>query len=82
MAYFNSEFGLKNFRIPDYILIPESKVRLFLMYSSCPVIVFINSKSRGSNKQGQYIAIQINLSTIFQAATIYCSKSSFTRSTR
>ena len=34
MAYFNSEFGLKNFRIPDYILIPESEVRLFLMYSS------------------------------------------------
>ena len=34
MAYFNSAFGLKNFRIPDYILIPESEVRLFLMYSS------------------------------------------------
>ena len=59
IAYFNSEFDLKNYHIPDYILVPESKVEAVSYVLECPVIVFINSKSRGSNWQGQSIVIQM-----------------------
>ena len=47
MANSNSEFDLKDFRIPDYILVPESEVEAVSYVHECPVIVFINSKSGG-----------------------------------
>ncbi|KAJ9686837.1 hypothetical protein PVL29_015612 [Vitis rotundifolia] len=47
MAYSNSEFDLKDFRIPDYILVPELEVEAVSYVPECPVIVFINSKSGG-----------------------------------
>ncbi|KAJ9671212.1 hypothetical protein PVL29_027277 [Vitis rotundifolia] len=47
MAYFNPEFDLKDFRIPDYILVPGSEVEAVSYVPECPVIVFINSKSSG-----------------------------------
>ncbi|KAJ9709393.1 hypothetical protein PVL29_001053 [Vitis rotundifolia] len=47
MAYFNSEFDLEDFRIPDYIIVPESEVEAVSYVPECPVIVFINSKSGG-----------------------------------
>ena len=59
MAYFNLEFDLKDFRIPDYILVPKSEVEVVSYVPECSVIVFINSKSRGSNWQGQSIVIQM-----------------------
>ncbi|KAJ9691500.1 hypothetical protein PVL29_013626 [Vitis rotundifolia] len=47
MAYFNPEFDLKDFHIPDYILVPGSEVEAVSYVPKCPVIVFINSKSGG-----------------------------------
>ena len=51
MANNNSESEfLKNFRIPNYILVPESKaenVDTSPDAPECPVLVFINSKSGG-----------------------------------
>ena len=38
---------LKDFSIPDYILIPEAGVSNVSHIPECPVIVFINSKSGG-----------------------------------
>jgi len=42
---------LNNFKIPDYILVPESKVEKIeecgLLAPKCPVLVFVNSKSGG-----------------------------------
>lgn len=38
---------LKDFRIPDYILDPQSAVEAVSYVPKCPVIVFINSKSGG-----------------------------------
>ena len=42
---------LNNFKIPDYILVPESKVEEIeecgLLVPKCPVLVFVNSKSGG-----------------------------------
>lgn len=38
---------IADFYIPDYILIPGSKVISPIQAPSCPVIVFINSKSGG-----------------------------------
>ncbi|KAE9616843.1 hypothetical protein Lal_00034153 [Lupinus albus] len=41
---------LNNFKIPDYILVPESKVENFEVdrdVPKCPVLVFVNSKSGG-----------------------------------
>lgn len=42
---------LNNFKIPDYILVPESNVEKFdesdLVVPNCPVLVFVNSKSGG-----------------------------------
>lgn len=48
----NSEPGsLYNFKIPDYILVPESKVENVEVdrgdVPKCPVLVFVNSKSGG-----------------------------------
>lgn len=40
---------LKDFIIPDYILVPESKVETILHAPKCPIIVFINSKSGGQH---------------------------------
>lgn len=50
-ATMTAEF-LNNFKIPDYILVPNSsKVQKFhecdLVVPDCPVLVFINSKSGG-----------------------------------
>ncbi|XP_030550973.2 diacylglycerol kinase 5-like isoform X3 [Rhodamnia argentea] len=42
-----SEEVLKDFHIPDYILVPGSKVETTSHIPSCPVIAFINSKSGG-----------------------------------
>ena len=51
MANNNSESEfLKNFRIPNYMLVPESKaenVDTSPDAPKCPVLVFINSKSGG-----------------------------------
>nr|XP_027191667.1 diacylglycerol kinase 5-like isoform X2 [Cicer arietinum] len=42
---------LNKFKIPDYILVPESNVEKFdesdLVVPNCPVLVFVNSKSGG-----------------------------------
>ncbi|KAK7262713.1 hypothetical protein RJT34_30290 [Clitoria ternatea] len=38
---------LKEFSIPDYILVPGSEIRGVSHVPSCPVIVFINTKSGG-----------------------------------
>ncbi|KAI8007725.1 Diacylglycerol kinase 5 [Camellia lanceoleosa] len=42
-----SDNTLKDYYIPDYILVPESKVDEASHIPACPVIVFINSKSGG-----------------------------------
>lgn len=42
-----SEEVLKDFRIPDYILVPGSKVKTASHIPSSPVIAFINTKSGG-----------------------------------
>ncbi|KAF8409375.1 hypothetical protein HHK36_005450 [Tetracentron sinense] len=49
MGDFMSKFNhfLKEFYIPNYILVPESKVETVSHIPTCPVIVFINSKSGG-----------------------------------
>lgn len=48
MADSNSESDfLKDFKIPTYILVPESKVVNVHPVPPCPVIVFVNSKSGG-----------------------------------
>ncbi|PON92387.1 Diacylglycerol kinase [Trema orientale] len=47
MSHLRSENGLKEFYIPDYILVPGSEVRDSRRVPECPVIVFINSKSGG-----------------------------------
>ena len=47
MAYVNSEFDPKDFRIPDYIFVPGSEVKAVSHVPECLVIVFINSKSDG-----------------------------------
>ena len=48
MADSTSEYDfLKDFRIPDYILVPEREVETVSYVPKCPVIVFINSKSGG-----------------------------------
>lgn len=38
---------LDEFRIPDYIIDPDSPVEAPSSYPLCPVIVFINSRSGG-----------------------------------
>ncbi|XP_068334562.1 diacylglycerol kinase 5-like isoform X1 [Pyrus communis] len=48
MANSNSgEEFLKDFRIPKYVLVPESKSENVADVPQCPVLVFINSKSGG-----------------------------------
>ncbi|XP_057953357.1 diacylglycerol kinase 5 isoform X2 [Malania oleifera] len=48
MADSNAELDfLKDFHIPNYILLPESDVECVSDIPECPVIVFINSKSGG-----------------------------------
>ncbi|XAR56598.1 Diacylglycerol kinase, partial [Bertholletia excelsa] len=42
-----SERRLKDYYIPDYILVPESAVSKASSIPACPVIVFINSRSGG-----------------------------------
>ncbi|XP_009592556.1 diacylglycerol kinase 5-like isoform X1 [Nicotiana tomentosiformis] len=42
-----AEDFLKDYYIPDYILIPERKIQNDYDIASCPVLVFINSKSGG-----------------------------------
>lgn len=42
-----SEEVLQDFCIPDYILVPGSKVKTASHIPSCPVIAFINTKSGG-----------------------------------
>lgn len=39
--------GLKDFWIPDYILLSKSKVKKRSHIPACPVIVFVNSRSGG-----------------------------------
>lgn len=49
MASRDSNF-LNNFKIPDYILVPESKVESVKVdddVPKCPVLVFVNSRSGG-----------------------------------
>lgn len=46
MGDLNSKM-LRDFHIPDYILVPGSKVRDASRVPSCPVMVFINTKSGG-----------------------------------
>lgn len=43
----NSIRTLKEFSIPDYILLPGTEIRGVSHVPSCPVIVFINTKSGG-----------------------------------
>lgn len=45
----NSEtaFLVEDFKIPTYILVPESEVVTAPNVPACPVIVFVNSKSGG-----------------------------------
>ncbi|WJX93874.1 Diacylglycerol kinase [Trifolium repens] len=43
----NSIRTLKEFSIPDYILLPGAEIRGVYHLPACPVIVFINSKSGG-----------------------------------
>ncbi|KAL2523603.1 Diacylglycerol kinase 5 [Abeliophyllum distichum] len=38
---------LREYYIPDYILLPESEIRMGYHVPACPVIVFVNSKSGG-----------------------------------
>ncbi|KAL5581896.1 hypothetical protein UlMin_014338 [Ulmus minor] len=47
MANSNPKIDLKEFQIPNYILVPESKVDAPAHAPKCPVIVFVNSKSGG-----------------------------------
>jgi diacylglycerol kinase (ATP) len=42
-----SDKTMKEFHIPNYILVPGSEVKNASHIPSCPVIVFINSKSGG-----------------------------------
>lgn len=42
-----SDNSLKDFYIPNYIVVPGSKVEDVSHVPACPVIVFINSKSGG-----------------------------------
>lgn len=42
-----SDNSLKDFYIPNYILVPGSEVKDVSHVPACPVIVFINSKSGG-----------------------------------
>ena len=43
----NSIRTLKEFTIPDYILLPGTENRGVTHLPACPVVVFINSKSGG-----------------------------------
>ncbi|GLT83410.1 hypothetical protein SLE2022_017010 [Rubroshorea leprosula] len=43
----NSKNDLEDYHIPDYILVPGSKVQKSFITPACPVLVFINSKSGG-----------------------------------
>lgn len=43
----NSIRTLKEFSIPDYILVPGTEIRSVSHVPACPVIVFINTKSGG-----------------------------------
>jgi diacylglycerol kinase (ATP) len=43
----NSIRTLKEFSIPDYILLPGAEIRGVYHLPACPVVVFINSKSGG-----------------------------------
>lgn len=45
-TYLQSSF-LKEFRIPNYILVPESEIVTVPDVPKCPVLVFINSRSGG-----------------------------------
>lgn len=47
MTHLRSESVLKDFYIPDYILVPGLEVRDSTNVPGCPVIVFINTKSGG-----------------------------------
>lgn len=47
MSHMKSENMLKDFYIPDYILVPGSEPPDARDIPECPVIVFINSKSGG-----------------------------------
>lgn len=42
-----SDKTMKEFYIPNYILVPDSEVKNASHIPACPVIVFINSKSGG-----------------------------------
>lgn len=47
MENIHSEDFLKEFHIPDYLLIPGSKGEYLRHVPACPVVVFINSRSGG-----------------------------------
>lgn len=47
MDYSKSDNILKDFYIPNYMLLPESEVRDASHMPASPVLVFINSKSGG-----------------------------------
>ncbi|KAG9146090.1 hypothetical protein Leryth_026264 [Lithospermum erythrorhizon] len=47
MKNLDSSDGLKEFYVPTYILVPESSVESLPDVPSCPVLVFVNSKSGG-----------------------------------
>lgn len=47
MTHLRSDNVLKDFYIPDYILVPGSNVGDSRPVPCCPVIVFINTKSGG-----------------------------------
>lgn len=55
MGDFNSENNLRDFYIPNYIFVPNSKAKDPSHIPACPVIVFINSKS-GGQLGGELIA--------------------------
>ncbi|XP_055836392.1 diacylglycerol kinase 1-like [Solanum dulcamara] len=47
ITYCEAENYLKDYYIPDYILVPEKEIQNGYEVATCPVLVFINSKSGG-----------------------------------
>ncbi|XP_015896778.3 diacylglycerol kinase 1-like isoform X2 [Ziziphus jujuba] len=60
MGNMNSENMLKDFHIPNYMLVPGSEVQRCSYIPACPVLVFINSKS-GGQLGGQLLVTFQNL---------------------
>lgn len=59
---------LKEFSIPDYILVPESEIKNVSHVPACPVIVFINTKS-GGQLGGELL---VSYSTLLNKNQVQC----------